>query len=128
MAGFQCPYCSMIMPLTKDTLRVQTPNFEQSRVTSWKSNDEPSNVSALEISFYKCPNCGQYTITAKGIGNAVKDINVPIRPVSSAKQFPDYIPQAIKQDYEEACAIVYLSPKASATLSRRCLQGMIRDF
>ena len=30
--------------------------------------------------------------------------------------------------YEEACSIVNLSPKASATLSRRCLQGMIRDF
>lgn len=28
----------------------------------------------------------------------------------------------------EACRIRELSPKASATLSRRCLQGMIRDF
>lgn len=34
----------------------------------------------------------------------------------------------IREDYEESCAIVNLSPKASATLSRRCLQGMIRDF
>ncbi len=47
---------------------------------------------------------------------------------SSAKQFPTYIPLSIREDYEEACAIVSLSPKASATLSRRCLQGMIRDF
>jgi hypothetical protein len=31
-------------------------------------------------------------------------------------------------DYVEACAIRDLSPKASATLSRRCLQGIIRDF
>lgn len=45
-----------------------------------------------------------------------------------AKPFPDYIPAAILQDYNEACAIAKLSPKASATLSRRCLQGMIRDF
>lgn len=28
----------------------------------------------------------------------------------------------------EACSILDASPKASATLSRRCLQGMIRDF
>lgn len=49
-------------------------------------------------------------------------------PTSLAKQFPDYIPKAIKKDYEEAYSILSLSPKASATLSRRCLQGMIRDF
>lgn len=28
----------------------------------------------------------------------------------------------------EACSILDVSPKASATLARRCLQGMIRDF
>lgn len=56
--------------------------------------------------------------------------NVPyhISPFSSAIKFPEYIPLPIRSDYEEACAIVNLSPKASATLSRRCLQGMIRDF
>ena len=41
---------------------------------------------------------------------------------------PDYIPAAIRQDYLEAVKIVGLSPKASATLARRCLQGMIHDF
>lgn len=49
-------------------------------------------------------------------------------PESQANVLPDYIPQAIQEDYYEACRIRDLSPKASATLSRRCLQGMIRDF
>ena len=49
-------------------------------------------------------------------------------PESAAKPFPDYIPAPIIADYKEACLIASLSPKASATLSRRCLQGMIRDF
>jgi hypothetical protein len=49
-------------------------------------------------------------------------------PPSTAKVFPDYVPQPIRDDYVEACKIKDLSPKASATLSRRCLQGMIRDF
>lgn len=49
-------------------------------------------------------------------------------PESSAKPQPDYIPTQIVNDYIEACRIKGLSPKASATLSRRCLQGMIRDF
>lgn len=49
-------------------------------------------------------------------------------PPSTAKVFPDYVPGPVRDDYEEACAIKDLSPKASATLSRRCLQGMVRDF
>lgn len=49
-------------------------------------------------------------------------------PESSAKPQPNYIPQALRDDYVEACRIRELSPKASATLARRCLQGMIRDF
>jgi hypothetical protein len=49
-------------------------------------------------------------------------------PESTAKPQPDYIPKAIVEDYTEACRIRELSPKASATLARRCLQGMIRDF
>lgn len=49
-------------------------------------------------------------------------------PESSAKIFPDYVPEVITEDYLEACRIRDLSPKASATLARRCLQGMIRDF
>lgn len=51
-----------------------------------------------------------------------------ILPEGAAKPQPDFIPQAIRDDYFEACLIRDLSPKASATLARRCLQGMIRDF
>ncbi len=49
-------------------------------------------------------------------------------PLSKAKIFPSYIPLTIRQDYEEAYHIKDLSPKASATLARRCLQTIIRDF
>jgi hypothetical protein len=49
-------------------------------------------------------------------------------PESSHKPQPDFIPAPIIQDYIEGSRIRDLSPKASATLSRRCIQGMIRDF
>lgn len=49
-------------------------------------------------------------------------------PESNAKVYPNYIPKPIREDYKEACLIKNLSPKASATLSRRCMQGMIRNF
>lgn len=37
------------------------------------------------------------------------------------------VPDNLKEDYIEACKVLQLSPKASATLSRRCLQGILRD-
>lgn len=52
----------------------------------------------------------------------------PLFPKGTAKPQPNYIPAPIVEDYEEACAIVADSPKAAATLVRRCIQGMIRDF
>lgn len=49
-------------------------------------------------------------------------------PNGLAKPQPDFIPKPLREDYNEACEIAVLSPKAAATLARRCLQGMIRDF
>ena len=51
-----------------------------------------------------------------------------LRPESFAKLQPAFIPAPLVADYYEACRIRDLSPKASATLARRCIQGMIRDF
>jgi len=39
-----------------------------------------------------------------------------------------HVPAQVLEDYSEAYLIRELSPKASATLARRALQGMIRDF
>ncbi|EOZ1526118.1 DUF4145 domain-containing protein [Enterobacter hormaechei] len=53
---------------------------------------------------------------------------IPSGRKSRAKTYPSYVPESVLSDYQEACAIADLSPKASATLARRCLQGMIRNF
>lgn len=55
-------------------------------------------------------------------------LELTLIPRGSAKPQPDYVPAAIVEDYYEACLIRDDSPKAAATLARRCLQGMIRDF
>lgn len=124
MSGFQCPYCSMVMPITNDSFKSRYPSFENNADSSWQPSE-----SCIKLEFYKCPNCKEYSVLLGGHGEKVADINpVSIRPRSLAKQYPDYIPLPIRQDYEEAYAIISLSPKASATLARRCLQGMIHDF
>lgn len=55
--------------------------------------------------------------------------NKIIEPEANIKIFNcSTIPDTILEDYKEAKLILNLSPKASATLARRCLQAMIRDF
>ena len=127
MSSFQCPYCSMVIPIIDATHSTRSIAFAEAYVIGKNGNWIPSD-SCIKIEFFKCPDCGQYTVFAHGEGKKVSEIEYYLHPLSLAKQFPSYIPSAIRSDYEEACAIVNLSPKASATLSRRCLQGMIRDF
>lgn len=129
MAGFTCPYCGMVMVINESTYSKRVPSFGQDRGLTWQTGfGFCADSDAVEMHFYKCPNCASVTITAKGLGSAVSDVDTILRPSSMAKQYPGYIPQQIREDYEEACAVLHLSPKSSATLARRCLQGMIRDF
>ena len=37
------------------------------------------------------------------------------------------MPQTLKDDYLEACDVLEISPKASAVLSRRVLQGVLKE-
>src|SRR6185503_2903445 len=96
---------------------------------------------ALRVLWIVCPapDCRKFTLTATlhdaarrtGDGRWIATNEIKtwrLIPGSSAKVFPDYIPRPITEDYQEACAIRDLSPKASSTLARRCLQGMIRDY
>lgn len=122
--NFTCPFCNRIMPLINATFCTQDVSFKIPHQMGY-SSDQTYN---LKIRMYRCPNCMKITSFADYVGEEMPERTIPIFPISMAKQFPDYVPLSIRNDYEEACAIVNLSPKASATLSRRCLQGMIRDF
>jgi Domain of unknown function (DUF4145) len=51
-----------------------------------------------------------------------------IRPkVASRSPVPQEVPIDFAQDYSEACNVLTDSPKASAALSRRCLQHILRE-
>ncbi|WP_093209729.1 DUF4145 domain-containing protein [Variovorax sp. YR750] len=47
---------------------------------------------------------------------------------ATAQPLSAHVPAGVVNDYNEAYLIARLSPKASATLARRALQGMVRDF
>lgn len=129
--NWRCPFCGNNSTVTNQNLSG----------TSLKFNDNNKFDSDLMVTINSivCPNpqCREVTLKARfgksGISGGSYDIvdlfgKWSLRPDSLALVFPEYVPVAIRQDYEEACKIKDLSPKASATLSRRCLQGIIRDF
>jgi hypothetical protein len=128
--NWTCPHCDRAVTITDGRITTD-------RHTLWQENADGRR--SLISTFIVCPNpdCRKFTLTAalreskSGQGNEVLGQTLQswnLVPSSSAKSFPSYIPKTILSDYQEACYIRDLSPKASATLSRRCLQGILRDF
>ncbi len=55
-------------------------------------------------------------------------ISYLIRPkVAGRSPIPPEVPKEYSEDYSEACLVLADSPKASAALSRRCLQHLLRN-
>ena len=87
---------------------------------------------------YDCPACGRMNlflvkgkegrVAHRGIEIIDIEERIPIRPQGSSRPpCPPEVPSHIAEDYTEACLVLPLSPKASAALSRRCLQNLLRD-
>jgi len=125
--NFQCPYCNRHTTIT-----------DPNKYSVWNQlylNESIFGKVGFGVSAITCPNeeCKKLFLTANLTHSYNSRPNGDIQtwrllPESEAKVLPDYIPEPIKEDYYEACRIRDLSPKASATLARRCLQGMIRGF
>jgi len=133
--NWTCPFCH------HDAVVFDGQNGTISNFSASYTHDGKYPNMTLFGQFIGCPNekCGEFSLTAKlqqqelnALRNAWQSKGRAqhwnLIPISSAKVFPDYIPEPLRADYQEAGLIQELSPKASATLSRRCLQGMIRDF
>lgn len=131
--NWECPFCGRKAVVHDD---------DHGTVSSFRhvfSHGNKYGDQSVAGQIVVCPNddCQEYTLhvithdCAMRSGH-LRDITQRalwrLIPDSEAKVFPDYIPKPILDDYREACLIRDNSPRASATLSRRCLQGIIRDF
>ncbi|EKN4012740.1 TPA: DUF4145 domain-containing protein [Yersinia enterocolitica] len=125
-----CPFCGQMATKKAIESSYETHTF-----------DKTNKYGAVQLrsDFIACPNeeCQEITLSIRlskvvmgSVGYRVTGVmdSWNILPSASVKVFPDYVPKAIIDNYVEAAKIRTLSPKASATLSRRCLQGMIRHF
>jgi hypothetical protein len=83
----------------------------------------------------RCPACKGETIRLPHVStNAIVEgkpellLDLVAYPKTTyRKPTPKEVPEHIKEDYEEACIVLPVSNKASAALSRRCLQAILRD-
>src|SRR6266550_3107347 len=129
--NWTCPFCNRDATITVHSIK------EETIFLGIENSEGPKAVSSQ---FIVCPNekCKKFTLTIELYDADDNDGHRwettrklrtwTLIPSTRAKAFPPYIPKAIVDDYNEACNIRDLSPKASATLSRRSLQGAIRDF
>jgi hypothetical protein len=88
-----------------------------------------------------CPECGHASFriysaeiidllergggTSQGLG--VPQLVIAYPMANSRPPCPPEVPSQLSRDYEQACRVLFISPEASAALSRRCLQGVLRD-
>ena len=133
--SWTCPFCNHSSTIRdSDTTKEKTSLFihnTQGPRIAWTQfivcpNPECKEFS-LKVFLYDTFTSMKGGIESYHQNKFLKSWNLIPSP-SGAKRFPSYIPKAIRQDYKEAYLILDKSPKASATLSRRCLQGMIRNF
>ena len=136
--SWQCPYCGHHQVLS------ETGSYNRDNLTSTATADivqisKYSQIGLFTVSI-ACLNsdCKKLTlkvglkkISKNSYGSSLEGKPIEqwsLLPDSIAKPQPDYIPAPIRKDYQEACKISHLSPNASAVLSRRCLESMIKNF
>ena len=119
---YTCPFCNHVQAFAQSYECVS--NGPYSHTTPIPAEYKESSYRILTI---RCSNTKCKRISVVAI-NRTSGKQVDIVPQNAIKVFPEYIPEQIRQDYEEASQLLYISPRACATLLRRCLQGMIHDF
>lgn len=133
--NWTCPYCNHAQTVVDSK--------KKHKIADIRIANQVEGPLACAIMAIGCANadCRRTTVRV-GIGICTSDNQdysarlqsedyismATLLPDGGRKVLPEYIPKPIREDYREACKIIDLSPKASATLIRRCLQGMIRDF
>lgn len=120
---YTCPYCGCKQSYTTANSEMNYSGIHRN-YSPREKNSEAGDINILTI---VCNNVSCFQTTSVGYFVQTSK-QIDLLPQKVFKQFPDFVPEQIRNDYEEACTIIADSPKAAATLLRRCLQGMIRDF
>lgn len=119
---YTCPFCNHVQAYAQSFDCVSNGIYGHTHPIPPGYEESSYRILTIRCSNAKCKRISVVAI------NRTSGKQVDIVPQNVVKVFPEYIPEQIRQDYKEASQILFISPRACATLLRRCLQGMIHDF
>ena len=128
----KCPYCTVEISPTWSSGGIKL----QRAYDDGRYDEEPWRLGVIiEKAWYweaaECPLCRGDIILLN-----VCAVDDPEPPLAQYQAYPSFtrrknisykVPAALKEEYEEACQVLSISPKASAALSRRILQAMLEE-
>jgi len=121
----KCPHC-----LTGIHPDLKKKSFGSDGETSWSiTYDFCPICNKLIIDLYSIKDFDPNTDIADENWDLIHSEKVRIYPIGTNRPPApkEVVDKNIAQDYTEACLVLNLSPKASAALSRRCLQNLLRE-
>lgn len=110
-----CPHCSSVMAYDPESVCFRERHADYRTV-------HPDADGILGLEYHLCRGCNRYVVHLSDKDNTkhlVWPNSTAIRPIS------ELVPAKYARDYEEAVAVLSISPKASAALTRRCLQHFL---
>jgi hypothetical protein len=105
--------------------------FSRERLNNGRTVGEEYDAGTLWlVQMMECPACQKalVSITKNFPGTMIADESWQVYPRNGSRlpARPE-VPPLLAEDFNEAGQVLELSPKASAALSRRCLQALLRD-
>jgi hypothetical protein len=120
-----CPHCKVGINKDFQYAAIRTYLLRKSSSVRW--------IALHQV----CPECndiiiwlgaGEPTATS-GVGLLSSSIKqFLVYPSGATRACPEEVPADLKRDFAEAVAVLSLSPQASAALSRKTLQAILRDY
>lgn len=105
---------------------MKCPHCLENFFEDWEEQYIENDIEARwDIRYCKCPSCNKLIIDLNKRMDGLNSFQL-VRPKGVCrKPLSPEIPEIFVEDYKEACLVMADSPKASAALSRRCLQNLL---
>ncbi len=75
----------------------------------------------------RCPECHESIVLLERTIPYLPTLSFMAYPRTRSRPIAPEVPDPYRQDFSEACTVLADSAKASAALSRRCLQAILKD-